>query len=287
MKCTTERSTWTRALLFLAPLALAAGQAVGAQTPYKALYVFGDSYSDMGARYLDGNGPTVPAHLAQYMGIELTHSKDANPGGKSINFAATAASSGEDKGEGKWCCMGMLDQVNEFLARVREGKISFDPDTTLFLLEGGLNDKELTTEVIVGNITRQIELLQGTGARHFTLSLLPTRIPDWAEMGQRLNPAYKRLVEELRMKKGVDIHLNQWGTYLDEILQNPANHGIVNTTARCAGRALFKEDATPCEKPDTYFYYHGGHPSTAVNKIVAEKLHHELATLAKKPGTEG
>jgi len=40
---------------------------------------------------------------------------------------------------------------------------------------------------------------------------------------------------------------------------------------------LFGEDAKPCASPGTYFYYHSGHPSTAVQRIVASKLEPEVA----------
>jgi phospholipase/lecithinase/hemolysin len=244
-------------------------------TSYTALYVFGDSYSDIGARYLDGNGPTAVAYLAQNMGIPFTYPKDPNAGAKSLDFAATAATTGEDKGKDEWCCQGMMDQVNDFAARVRSGALSFKPETTLFFLAGGLNDTELTTDVTLANLTSEIHVLQGLGGRHFTLSELPTKVPDFADVAKRLNPAYERLVADLQ-KQGVDIRLNHWGSYLDEILQNPARYGIVNTTSQCAGRALFKEDPTPCAKPDAYFYFHSGHPSAAVNKIVGAKLYREL-----------
>jgi cholinesterase len=244
-------------------------------SPYTTLYVFGDSYSDIGARYLDGNGPTAVAYLAQAMGIPLTYPKDPNALGKSLDFAASASTTGEDKGQGRWCCQGMMDQVNDFAARVRAGTLSFKPDITLFFLEGGLNDKKIATDVTLANVTREIHLLQNLGARHFTLSLLPTKIPDWAEVGKRLNPAYQGLVAELQ-KQGVDIRLNHWGSYLDEIIDNPSRYGLVNTMSPCAGRALFKEDSTPCARPEAYFYFHGGHPSTAVNKIVGGKLYQEL-----------
>src|SRR2546422_8130330 len=96
----------------LAISAPAGSKASGANTkPYTALYVFGDSYSDTGARYLDGNGPTAVAYFAEVMGIPLTHSRDPNVGGKSLNFAATGGTSGEDTGKGPWCCQGMMDQV--------------------------------------------------------------------------------------------------------------------------------------------------------------------------------
>jgi len=242
---------------------------------YTAMYVFGDSYSDMGARYLDGNGPTVPVYLARSMGIDLTHSKDPQAGNKSLNFAATAAISGIDSGKGKWGGMGMLDQVKDFETQVRAGKLKFKPETTLFLIEGGLNDSDMSTQQTVDNINAQIKILQSLGARHFTLALLPTSVPDFAENAKRLNPAYVALVADLKMK-GVDIYLNKWGAYLDEIHDNPKQYGIVETKAKCAGRALFKEDTTPCAMPESYFYYHSGHPSTAVNKLVADKLYKDL-----------
>ena len=248
----------------------------GANTkPYTALYVFGDSYSDIGARYLDGNGPTAVAYFAEALGIPLTYPKDPNAGGKSLNFAATAGTSGEDKGKGPWCCQGMMDQVNDFAARVRAKTLSFKPETTLFFLEGGLNDDKMTTEATVENLTREIHLLQDLGARHFTLSLLSTKVPDFAEVAKRLNPAYESLVAELQ-KQGVDVRLNHWGPYLDEIMDNPSQYGLANTKDQCAGRAILKEDATPCAKPETYFYFHSGHPSATVNKMVGDKLYREL-----------
>jgi cholinesterase len=254
---------------------LVGAQATGSdRTSYTALYVFGDSFSDIGARYLDGNGPTAVAYLAQEMGISLTYPKDPNAENKSLNFAAVAATTGEDK-SGKWCCQGIMDQVNDFAARVHAGTISFKPETTLFFFEGGLNDPKGATDVTLANLTREIQMLQGLGGRHFTLTLLPTRIPDWAEAAKRLNPAFEGLVAELQ-RHGVDIRLNHWGFYLDEIMENPSQYGILNTTSPCAGRALFKEDPTPCAKPEAYFYFHSGHPSSTVNKIVGRKLYQEL-----------
>jgi len=243
--------------------------------PYTAIYVFGDSYSDIGARYLDGNGPTAVAYFAQAVGVPLTFPKDPNAGTAGLDFAATGATTGEDKGKGPFCCQGMMDQVNDFASRVRSGALTIKPETTLIFLEGGLNDKKLPTDATVENLTKEIRLLQELGARHFTLSLLSTKIPDFAEIAKRLNPAYEKLVAELQ-KQGVDIRLNHWGLYLDEILENPSQYGIVNTTSQCAGREVLKEDPTPCANPAAYFYYHSGHPSSAVNKIVGDKINREL-----------
>lgn len=254
--------------------------AVQAAPAYDRLYAFGDSYSDSGAGYLDGNGPTAVAYLAQQMKLDFTHSKDPKANGQSINFAVTAAGSG--KGDGQkvgdlWLAVGMQNQVEDFAARVRRKEITFNPETTLFFIEGGLNDQDTPATTTTDNLTRQIETLKSVGARHISLALLPTRIPAFKDVGLKLNPAYRKLAPELGRTLGVNLQVNRFGEYLDDILEHPANYGIVNTQTPCAGRALFNEDTTPCAAPDATFYYHGDHPSAAVNRIVGQKLYAEIA----------
>ena len=260
-------------------LVLASTCAVAAPR-YDRLYVFGDSFSDVGAGYLDGNGPTAVAYLAENLKIPFTQSRDPEANTKGIDFAVTAAGSGEAEGQPSGELMfavGMINQAQDFAARVRAGKIHFDPETTLFLIEGGLNDTDSPARTTVDNITRQIEILKSVGARHVSLSLLPTRIPDFSEVALKLNPAYRTLVPQLRKTLKIDVQLNDFGVHLDDILANPAKYGIAETEKPCAGRALFKEDPAPCAAPDTYFYYHRGHPSTAVNRIVGRKLYDEIS----------
>jgi phospholipase/lecithinase/hemolysin len=60
------------------------------------------------------------------------------------------------------------------------------------------------------------------------------------------------------------------------VFRSPSDYGIENTKDACAGRAIFDEDATPCAKPSAYYYYHAGHPSTAVHKMVGEKVYAEI-----------
>ena len=96
-------------------------------------------------------------------------------------------------------------------------------------------------------------------------------------LGVRLNPELRRIPEEMRSQlPDARIALSNWGAFFDEVIKNPARYGIQNTKDKCAGRALFNEDATPCADPSTYFYYHEGHPSTAVHKVVGDKLYEEL-----------
>lgn len=273
--------TLTR-ILSVAGLLLASTSAFAA-APYNRMYVFGDSYSDMGAGYLDGNGPTAVAYLAQKLHVPFTHSRDPKANTQSIDFAVTAAGSGNDAGKPAGDMMfavGMITQVEDFAARVRAGKIRFNPRTTLFFIQGGLNDTDTPAKTTTDNLTRQIQILKSVGARHISLAVLPTKIPDFSAVALKLNPAYRKLVPSLQQKLKIDLRLNNFGAYLDDIVEHPATFGITNTQSACAGRALFKQDPTPCATPDSYFYYHAGHPSTAVNRIVGDKLFAEISAPA-------
>src|SRR4029079_392756 len=107
---------------------------------YSRLYVFGDSYSDIGAGYIDGNGPTAVAYLGWLRGLPVAPSTAAHAAGKSLGFAVSGAGTGE--GEGRHVKeavlgYGMMNQVRDFAARVKSGDIAFEPPTTPFFLAAG------------------------------------------------------------------------------------------------------------------------------------------------------
>jgi cholinesterase len=262
----------------------------GPTTRYSRMYVFGDSYSDIGAGYIDGNGPTAVAYLGWLMGLQVASSKAANAAGKSLVFAVSGAGTGESDGRGVKEALlgyGMMNQVRDFAARVKAGEIAFDPQTTLFFLAGGLNDGRRETAATLANLRQQIQILRELGARHVTIALLPTKIPQFAATGLRLNPAYEQFVREEGHRQtqtgtgasaaSLDLWLNHWGPAFDEVMEHPAAYGIVNTASACAGRTIFDQDPTPVGDPATYFFYHEGHPSTAVHRIVGKKLFEEIS----------
>ncbi len=252
-------------------------------TGYSRLYVFGDSYSDIGAGYIDGNGPTAVAYLGWLMGLQITSSAAPNASAKSLVFAVSGAGTGEGEGHHVKDALlgyGMINQVHDFAARVKSGEITFDPPTTIFFLAGGLNDRKRETSVTLANLRQEIQILRELGARHVTIALLPTKIPQFADVGLRLNPAYEQFVRDAREQAGaagLDLWLNHWGTAFDEVMEHAAAHGLVNTTSACAGRAIFDQDPTPVGDPATFYFYHEGHPSTAVHRIVGNMLFEELA----------
>jgi phospholipase/lecithinase/hemolysin len=259
---------------------------------WEALYVFGDSYSDSGAGYLDGNGPTAVVYLAASLGIPFTHAGDPNAHGKSLNFAVSGAQTGSGEGssikpesngrqfKAALLGRGMRNQVLDFTQQVKSDDLRFNSDKALFFIAGGLNDRLLPTATTIANLEDEIRQLYDVGGRYFLVALLPTKIPAFSDVGVRLNPALRGIPEDLRSAlPGAHIRISKWGEYFDQVMENPAQYGITNATDKCAGREVFGEDATPCASPNAYFYYHQGHPSTAVQKIVARKLEQEVANL--------
>jgi phospholipase/lecithinase/hemolysin len=274
------RITALAAAFFCAALSVAALAQAAKPAPIHRMYVFGDSYSDIGEGYLDGNGPTAVAYLAQHLGFTLVPSNASDIAGKSLDFAISGAQTGSGLGkrvEGALIGYGMRNQVDDFAAKVKAHAISFDPATTLFYFAGGLNDRNLTSATTVANLSGEIRTLYDLGGRRFAVALLPTAIPDFSDVGKRLNPELARIPGELSPQlPGAQISLSHWGTFYDDVMLHPAQYGMTNTTDMCAGREIFHQDTTPCATPNTYFYYHHGHPSTATHKIVGDKLYEEL-----------
>ena len=255
---------------------------------WQAIYAFGDSYSDSGAGYVDGNGPTAVAYLAESLQVPFTRA-GTSAVGKSINFAVSGAQTGRSDGirirPGASACganealfnRGMQTQVADFVQRVRTGEVRFNPRLTLFFIAGGLNDGDLRTETTIANLRSEIDQLYAVGARLFLLALLPVKVPMFTVVSTRLNPAIKKIPEEVRVSlPGIHIELSRWGEYFDQVMNQHAKHGIVNITDRCAGRAVIGEDATPCATPDAFFYFHDSHPSTVVHRIVGAQLEREV-----------
>ena len=91
----------------------------------------------------------------------------------------------------------MRNQVDDFAAKVKVHAITFDPETTLFFIAGGLNDRNLTSATTVANLSGEIKTLYDLGGRRFAVALLPTAIPGFSDVGKRLNPELARIPAEL------------------------------------------------------------------------------------------
>jgi len=271
--------------VYLGLVLLLGSTAWGQADGWTGMYVFGDSYSDSGAGYVDGNGPTAVVYLARELNIPFTHANDPARKDMGLNFAVSGAKTGE--GEGKkikesLLGRGMKNQVADFVSRVGRGEIRFDPSRTFFFIAGGLNDRRVPTETTIANLEDEMRQLYAAGARHFFVALLPTKIRSFAEVGVRLNPALTAIPDNFH-QEGATIRLSHWGEFFDQVMTDPGRYGISNTTDACAGRALFDEDATPKGDPDTYYFYHAGHPSTAVHRAVGHAMVDEIRRAGLQP----
>lgn len=250
---------------------------------YDQLYVFGNSFSDIGEGYLDGNGPTAVAYLAKHLNIRLLAANSPHASHDSLDFAISGAGTGSGTGtiiDGALLGVGMHNQVDQFRKLALGGTIHFQPATTLFFIAGGLNDEKLSNRQTIANLTYVISTLYASGARNFMVALLPSTIPAFSNVGKRLNPSLRRLPSELMPELvGSRITISHWGSYFDDVLLHAGQYGFTNTALPCAGRAIFHQDSTPCKSPNTYFYYHEGHPSTAVHRIVGKYLYEEVTDL--------
>jgi phospholipase/lecithinase/hemolysin len=255
--------------------------------PYTQLYVFGDSYSDSGSGYLDTNGPTAVAYLAERLNIPFTYYGDPKYSKtQGLNFAISGAGTGAGAGRryptGEMLGIGMKNQVDNFVAFTKTKDIPpFDPATTMFFFAGGLNDRGKPDGYTRTNIEAEIDTLYDLGARRFMVAILPTKIPQFATAGAAFNPELSKIpAEEQAKHPDIRIANSNWGAFLDEVITNPAKYGITDTIHPCAGRNIHHEDTTPCPTPDTHFFYHEGHPSTAAHRAAGEMLYQESLTKA-------
>ncbi len=254
--------------------------------PYTNLFVFGDSYSDTGAGYVDGNGPTAVAYMAQRLGIPFTWYGAPDMKSKGINFAVSGARTGVGAGKryehGELLSVGMINQVQEFADLLKARTISFDPAQTMFYLAGGLNDRNTPDGYTRTNLEAEIDTLYTLGARRFMVALLPVKIGDFDAVGRRLNPELARIPDEVRAKHP-DIHVanSDWGPAFDQVITHPDLYGLSDTTSTCAGRELKDQKPDPCLHPETHFFYHQGHPSTAAHKAAGELLFQEALSRAR------
>ena len=261
--------------------------ALGAQTApgraaneraYAMLYVFGDSYSDSGAGYVDADGPTAVVYLAQRLGIPFTFNGDAGGAGKGLNFAVSGAQSGEGAARplptGGALGFGMKNQVDSFVQGVRSGAIpKIDGANTMFFFAGGLNDGRRPEGYTRDNIDAEIDTLYELGARRFMVANLPVKIPQFAGAGKRANPELEQIPGEERAKHAdIRIGMSQWGAFFDEVITNPGKYGLTDTTHACSDRPFGAQTVGKCADPEVHFFYHEGHPSTAAHRAVGEML---------------
>jgi cholinesterase len=242
------------------------------------LFVFGDSYSDTGAFFplVNPGGTTAVGYLAQNFGITLTTSKNPDPGTDGVNFAESGARVFVGPTAPATQPRSLTQQVGEFKNYVDNGDLTFNPDSTLFFLAGGLNDhNKVSSAQINAATTSQVSELYSLGARIFEITLLPQDVPAFTDSALNINPGYEALVPELQKEfPDATFALSNWGPDYDNIIEHPSEFGMTNVTDPC-----MVSPSMICSTPGTFFYYFNSHPSDASHHIVGNDLFTEVLGL--------
>jgi len=272
------------ACTILALLAITSVTARAAQPAYDAIYVFGDSYCDVGNIYLItggaeplsppyymgrfSNGPIWVEHVASVMGLQMLPELE---GGTDYAFGGAWATEPQVTAAGT--IPDVPEQVALYLSQ-HGGKA--DPNA-LYVLEGGGNDiignlavsgasaNELGFKIAL-TISESELALRRAGARNFLIpdlfnvGLLPAAQanPSFADAASVATDKYldellavEGLLEGIRIKR-----LNVFNLY--QAIQTDATHfGFTNVTTPC----LNSTTGTICSDPDHTLFWDTYHPT--------------------------
>ena len=290
-----RKSIWILILVAFPGLALMSAKA--ASPKYDNLYVFGDSYCDVGnlflatsgaeptAPYYDGrfsNGPLWVDHVAGFLGVPLTpyllHGTDYAFAGAWVTEAVPIPGGS---------IPSVPEQVKIYLGQ-HGGKA--DPNA-LYILEGGGNDILGTTmgspdalgyQIAVGIATSEL-LLRQAGARHFVIpnlfdvALLPAAAGNTTFAAEASVATNKYEDEFLRFEEafeGILIMRMDVFSLLGAVVTDPSHFGFTNITVPCL-------TTTVCSDPDHTFFWDTHHPTEFGHAFFAVTLENALANQHK------
>jgi outer membrane lipase/esterase len=272
------------ACTILALLAITSVTARAAQPAYDAIYVFGDSYCDVGNIYLItggaeplsppyymgrfSNGPIWVEHVASAMGLQMLPELE---GGTDYAFGGAWAT------EPQVTAAGTIPDVPEQVALYLSQHGGKAGPNALYVLEGGGNDiignlavsgasaNELGFKIAL-TISESELALRRAGARNFLIpdlfnvGLLPAAQanPSFADAASVATDKYldellavEGLLEGIRIKR-----LNVFNLY--QAIQTDATHfGFTNVTTPC----LNSTTGTICSDPDHTLFWDTYHPT--------------------------
>jgi phospholipase/lecithinase/hemolysin len=286
-----RKSSWV--LMSVAIIGLAPFTAQAAAPKYDNLYVFGDSYCDVGnlyfatggaepaAPYFNGrfsNGPIWLDHVAGFLGVPL---KPSSQNGTDYAFGGAWVT--EDVPIPGGTIPSVPDQVKMYLAQ-HGGKA--DPNG-LYVLEGGGNDILGTTTGspdalgyrIAVDIAASEFLLRHAGARYivipnlFDVSLLPAAAGNTtfaAAASAATNKYENEFLAVEQLLEGIHIIRIDVFSLLNSVETDPFHFGFDNVTTPCLTTAV-------CSDPDHTFFWDTHHPTEFGHAFFAVTLENALA----------
>lgn len=280
---------------------------------YSALYVFGDSLSDVGnvfigtggaepaSPYFNGefsNGPNWAQDLSHHLGLG-TLEPSLLPGG--TDYAFGSATTGNPSTASS-LVPTLTQQVGMFLAAA--GGIA--PSSALYAVWIGSEDvfnilgsgaTGLTAlaeaQAAAQSEATDIGTLIDHGARRLLVPLLPDigLTPAAIAVGagaagtllaETYNTALEADVVGLGSVPGLDVSYLNAFALVDAVVADPAAFGFTNVTAPCYIGPL-TGGGSVCADPDTYLYWDTLHPTAAAHAVIASVAE----ALVPEPGTMG
>lgn len=280
--------------MFLFSLVVATAAALASTPAYDKLYVFGDSYCDVGnifaathgalpaAPYYNGrfsNGPIWVDHVAGFLQVPLTASL---LGGTDYAFGGAWVTAPQPLGGGEFI-PSVPQQVGLYLSQ-HGGKA--DPNA-LYIIEGGGNDilgatsgspEALGFQIAVGIVDSEVMLRQA-GARHFMIpdlfnvGLLPAAAGNTA-FAAAATDATNRSVNVLLAihgrLPGVQILRMNVFNLMNAVETDPTHFGFTDITNPCL-------TTTVCADVDHTFFWDTHHPTVFGQSFFAVTLENALS----------
>jgi phospholipase/lecithinase/hemolysin len=270
-----RKALWV--LMVFTSIGLAPGVMSAATSSYDAIYVFGDSYCDVGniflatggaepaAPYYNGrfsNGPIWIEHVAGGLGLPMT---PYLAGGTNYAFGGAFATAPQSIPGGT--IPSVPEQVEIYLG-LHKGKA--DPNA-LYVIEGGGNDildatggsPDVLGFKIATALAESELLLRRAGARHFVIpnlfnvGLLPAGQANAAFDLAASLATNKYLNELLALEQFIEgIHILRLDVFslLNSVETDPTHYGFTNITTPCL-------TTTVCSDPDHTFFWDTHHPT--------------------------
>jgi len=262
-------------LMIFALIGLAPG-AVSAATPsYDAIYVFGDSYCDVGNLFLATGGaePAAPYYNGRFSNGPIWIEHVA--GGLGLPMVAYLAGGTDYAFGGAWVTQpqsatgvpSIPQQVGLYLSQTK-GKA--DPNA-IYVIEGGGNDildttagspDQLGFQIATGLAESEL-LLRRAGARHFVIpnlfnvGLIPAGQGNATFGLAAVLAANKYLNQLLALEQFLEgIHILRLDVFslVNSLENDPSHYGFTNITAPCLTTVV-------CSDPDHNFFWDTHHPT--------------------------
>ena len=281
-------------LMIVVSISLTSGAMRAAAATYDAIYVFGDSYCDVGnifiatggaepaAPYYNGrfsNGPIWIEHVAGGMGLPMA---PALAGGTDYAFGGAFATAPQSI-PGGGTIPSVPEQVGLYLSQ-HGGKA--DPNA-LYVIEGGGNDILDATGGSPDALGLQIAtalaeselLLRRAGAKHFVIpnlfnvGLIPAGQANATFDLAAVTAANKYLNEFLALEdllEGIQILRLDVFSLVQSLETDPTHYGFTNVTTPCL-------TTTICSDPDHTFFWDTHHPTEFGQDMFAVTLQVVLA----------